>query len=576
MKFSKFSTVIFISSAMTIACFCGCVSDKPSVYNDIARYQQNQVALGPQTRTDTLGTDLDDPLGLITPTPDVSPKDFDTPPIIPRITATQDPKTGKKVYHITIEEAIVRALSNSPEIRIVSFNPEIAKEEITKAAGLFDVAAFGQLNYDRQDNPVNSGFQAGESDNRLLQSGLKQRATTGAEWSASYAVTRAWDDLALRALPTRYEPVLAFEVKQPLMRDAGTLVNLAGVNVAKLNHQIALTAFKQRAEEVASEVMATYWVLYQTQNDVDIQQRLVQRTIETLERLQSRKEIDVTEVQLKQTETSLKSRQAILIQFKKTVLDVQDALLRLLADSQMNLIDDIRIVPQSQPSLEPTRNEVREILTLAMRNNPILHQRRLAVEVADINIEVAKNQKMPRLDLVASARTQALERDYNDAHNELNNGDFVSYSIGVSFEYPLGNRQRNAEFRRRILERSKAVSDLQNIADQVATQTKEQMRAVSADYEEIFVQDDAVKAATIYLKSLEDTEKIRKKLTPEFMLVKLQAQEDLANAKRSHVRSIANYNVSLARLAQITGTVLEFHNVKPSMLKLTANTTSTN
>lgn len=576
MKFSKFSTVIFVSSAITIVCFCGCVSDEPNVYNDIARYQQNQVALGPQTRTDTFGTNLDDPLGLITPTPDTSSKDPDTPPIIPRITATLDPATGKKVYNITIEEAIVRALSNSPEIRIVSFNPEIAKEEITKAAGLFDVAAFGQLNYDKQDNPINSAFQAGQSDNRLLKSGLKQRATTGAEWSASYAVTRAWDDLALRTLSTRYEPVLAFEVKQPLMRDAGKLVNLSGVNVAKLNHQIALTAFKQRAEEVASEVMATYWVLYQTQNDVDIQQRLVQRTIETLERLQSRKEIDVTQVQLKQTETSLKSRQAILIQFKKTVLDVQDALLRLLADSQMNLIDDITIVPQSQPSLEPTRNEVREILTLAMRNNPILHQRRLAVEVADINVEVAKNQKMPRLDLVASARTQALDRDYNDAHNELDSGDYVSYSIGVSFEYPLGNRQRKAEFRRRRLERSKAVSDLQNIADQVATQTKEQMRAVNADYEEIFVQDDAVKAATIYLRSLEDTEKIRKQLTPEFMLVKLQAQEDLANAKRSHVRTIADYNVSLARLAQITGTVLEFHNVKPSMLKLTADTKSAN
>ena len=103
------------------------------------------------------------------------------------------------------------------------------------------------------------------------------------------------------------------------------------------------------------------------------------------------------------------------------------------------------------------------------------------------------------------------------------------------------------------------------VADQVAAQTKEQLRSVNADYQEIAVQKEALEAATIYLTSLEDTEAVRKQLTPEFMLVKLQAQEDLANAARSHVRSIADYNVSLARLAQITGTVLQFHHVRSSM-----------
>jgi hypothetical protein len=53
------------------------------------------------------------------------------------------------------------------------------------------------------------------------------------------------------------------------------------------------------------------------------------------------------------------------------------------------------------------------------------------------------------------------------------------------------------------------------------------------------------------------------------MLVKLQAQEDLAIAERSHIGAIADYNISLARLAQITGTVLQFHHVKSSVLQLT-------
>ena len=271
MKLGKLSILILVVSALTIACFCGCVSDEANDYYNIVRYQQNQSARGPQQRMDADGTDLGNPLGIITPVSQVSAKDPNRPPLIPQITAIKDPATGTDVYSITIKEAIVRALSNSPEIRIVSFDPEIAKEEITKAAGIFDVTAFGQVNYEKQDNPVNSGFQAGQSDNRLLQTGLKQRGTTGAEWSASYAMTRAWDDLALRTLANRYEPVLAFELKQPLLRDAWQQVNLSGVNVAKLNHEITLTAFRQRAEDVAAEVMATYWKLHQAQKDVEFQ-----------------------------------------------------------------------------------------------------------------------------------------------------------------------------------------------------------------------------------------------------------------------------------------------------------------
>ena len=564
MKSSKSITILFVLSALMISAFSGCVSDKPIAYYSISRYQQKQASLGPQKRGEP-----NEPLGLITPKHDQEIKDPNSAPIIPQITPTKDPVTGKNVYSITVEDAIVRALSNSPEIRIVSFDPEIAKEEITKAAGLFDVTAFGQLNYDQQDNPVNSIFQSGESDNRLIQTGLKQRITTGAEWSASYAVTRAWDDMTLRSLSTRYEPVLAFEIKQPLLRDAGEITNLSGVNVARLNHEIALTGFKQRADEVAAEVMSTYWLLYQSQNDVKIQKRLVKRTAETLKRLQIRREIDVTQVQLKQTEVSLKRRQGTFIQLEKNALDVQDALLRLLADSQLNLVGDIEIVPQTKPFMEPTKNETRKILALAINNNPILQQRRLAVAITDINIKVAKNQKMPRLDLVASTRSLGLNRRYHDARNTVSDGDYVSYTVGIMFEIPLGNRQRQAEYRRRRLERSRAVSDLQNIADQVAVQTKDQMRATSSDYEEIDIQKQAVDAANIYLGSLQDTEKIRKQLTPEFMLVKLQAQEELATAERSHIRAIADYNVSLTRLAQITGTVLQFHHVKSSVLQLT-------
>ncbi|MHC4175353.1 MAG: hypothetical protein ACYST5_20780, partial [Planctomycetota bacterium] len=132
-------------------------------------------------------------------------------------------------------------------------------------------------------------------------------------------------------------------------------------------------------------------------------------------------------------------------------------------------------------------------------------------------------------------------------------------------EYPLGNRQREAELLRRTLERRKAISVLQNIADQVAVQAKERIRMVETSHAEIYVQKQTAEAAKIHLQALEDSEPVRERLTPEFLLVKLQAQGALADAQRAEIKAIVDFNISLAQLAETTGTVLELHQVSTSL-----------
>ena len=192
-----------------------------------------------------------------------------------------DPNTGEKTTTLTIEQAITRALANSPEIRIVSFDPEIARQEVAKAAGDFDPTAFSRVNYEDQDNPRNSIFEPGEAETRLFESGVKQRTVLGSEWSASYGLSRIWDDLSGRTVPTRYEPMVIFELRQPLLRDAGMQVNLAGVNVAKLNYEASLLGFREKAEAVSAAVITAYWRLVQARRDVEIQRQLVEETNET-------------------------------------------------------------------------------------------------------------------------------------------------------------------------------------------------------------------------------------------------------------------------------------------------------
>lgn len=541
-------------SVVCLLAMLGCVSDEVDDQSVLASYQQTLSDRGPQQRADPLR-----PLALLRPTP--------APDGIPsELEVVIDPNTGRKIFELTIEQAIVRALANSPEIRVVSFDPSIAKQDITKEAAEFDVTAFGRMNFEQEDNPVSSIYQPGQSDVRLLESGIKQRGITGSEWSLSYALTRSWDDLARGPFPsTRYEPILAFQIRQPLLRDAWQQTNLAGVNIARLNHDISVLGFRQKAEDVSTEVISAYWRLLQARRDFEILQKLLQRTLETLKKVLGRKEIDATDVQIKQMEASAKAREAVLLQASKRVIDTQDALVRLMADPQVSMLDEVEIVPATTPSMMAEEFKQPEILGLAIKKNPIMQQARVAITIADINIRVAENQEMARLDLIASSRIQGLGRSQGRAQDSFNSGDYASYAVGLSLEYPLGNRQREAELLRRRFERRKAISTLQNLADQVAIQAKERIRMVETNRAEIEIQGDAAQAARIHLQAVEDSEPIREKLTPEFLLVKLQAQGALADAQMAEIKAIAGFNISLAQLAQTTGTVLELRQVSTAL-----------
>ena len=551
----RFPSSVFcpLFSVLCLLAMLGCVSDEVDDQSVLASYQQTLSDRGPQQRADPLL-----PLALLRPTP--------APDGIPsELEVVIDPNTGRKIFELTIEQAIVRALANSPEIRVVSFDPSIAKQDITKEAAEFDVTAFGRMNFEQEDNPVSNFYQPGQSDVRLLESGIKQRGITGSEWSLSYALTRSWDDLPSRTPPTRYEPILAFQLRQPLLRDAWQQTNLAGVNIARLNHEIAVLGFRQKAEDVSTEVISAYWRLLQARRDFEILQKLLQRTLETLKKVLGRKEIDATDVQIKQMEASAKAREAVLLQASKRVIDAQDALVRLMADPQVSMLDELEIVPDSIPSMVAEELEQSEILGLALKKNPIMQQARVAITIADINIRVAENQEMPRLDLIASSRIQGLARSQGRAQDSFNSGDYASYAVGLSLEYPLGNRQREAELLRRRFERRKAISTLQNLADQVAIQAKERIRMIETNRAEIEIQEEAAQASRIHLQAVEDSEPIRERLTPEFLLVKLQAQGALADAQMAEIKAIAGFNISLAQLAQTTGTVLELRQVSTAL-----------
>ena len=193
--------------------------------------------------------------------------------------------------------------------------------------------------------------------------------------------------------------------------------------------------------------------------------------------------------------------------------------------------------------------------------NPQLEQARLAISASQIQVRVAKNQMLPSLNLQAGTSSSAINTDAGDAISDTLSFNDLGYNLSLVLEYPIGNRQAEALWRQRQYETGRAMTQLQNLSDGLGVTIKERIRQIEFSYRQMQATRRSVDAYAAQLEALNTRERVRGQLTPEFLQVKLNAQEALANARFQELGAMVNYNQALADLAAATGTILQQYGI---------------
>ncbi len=540
-------TATFLLALILLAAAgAGCVFPGPIDASAVARYQRYLSVRGPGERTGDREGEI------------LQPARNAAAPKLKVERVKMPDGTERAAVRLTLEDAIRLMLINSPEVRISSFDPAISREQMIQAAAEFDWVVFGSFTYNKEDKQTASIFGGGQSKAQAWSLGVRTKTTTGAEASLSWTLTRAWAN-ALSAVPVTYEPLLAFEIAQPLLRDGWPAFNLARLNLARVTHRTTLAAFRQKVEDLVAQVVVAYLSLAQAHRDYEIQHRLLDETIRMQKIVAARQEGGLTApLSVDQIDATVASRGANLQAARKLVLDARDRLGRLLADSEANVLSDFEIIPATPMGDADVMRDVEDQLRTALQHNPLLEQARLAIEAEAINVRVARNQALPRLDLTASTTLQGLAGAYHQAWENFFGGSFVGYSVALTGEYPLGNRGRRAEVRRARLSRMKAIATMQNVADTVAQALRERIRQVNTTHVQIQEFDKAIASARGYRDKLEVTisRELGERMTPERLQLYLQAQGLVSDLERSRLQAVTAYNTALIELARTKGTVL--------------------
>jgi outer membrane protein len=556
----------------------GCVTPTQAPYFDprvLQRAERSQARYDQYSSLKPLPTMQEDPLG--------GPGDIDAGTTRPS-DMLEGPTTGpmigdeqEPVLRLTLQQAIQRAVLYNHDVKVAGYQPAIDASRVTEAAAFFDPVFFTTVQFQKKDDETAGEVftaPAGSSTTNITtffdrqdvytgQMGIKGNLESGGQIQASYNTTYNL------LIPKRfvdnpfYQNELELQLTQPLLRNFGSDVNEAKIFISRNNARVSLMEFRKALEENVAKVEEAYWQLVQAQRNVEVEEKVLKEN-ESSYRLQYNrlKQKLITSLEVSQVQTSLDARRATLIRAKADARNISDELKQLMNDPNLPVSSSVVIVPADDPVVTPMRFDIADQINSGLENRFELGEELLKIDTASVTYNLARNNTLPKLDFVGSVTPNVTDGDYSSAiANQVRFGHY-EYSLGLNFEFPIGNREALAILRRTALQRQQEIETYSSLIAQVALDVRTSAREVETDYLLILSNQQSRMAAQLALDDVvERQEKGTESLTPEFVQLRLDLADKVAEQQESENQAVANYNIALERLERAKGTLLKYNNI---------------
>lgn len=477
----------------------------------------------------------------------------------------------QRAVAISLQRAISSAVANNLNVQFARLGPAIEEARAQAAEAAFDWTFFSTVQWISQDqeNITSSGFpsNARTFDERQViqsQAGLRQRLITGGVFTVQQNID--YTDNATNGTFFNPDPAsdasLLFQLDQPLLRNFGSDVALAEVQLATNSQRDRVLQLRAELLRTVTDTEQAYWGLVLAAGNLQIFRKLLDKGVDVRDVIRARLNVDANPAQYANAVSAVENRRASIIRAENQLQSASDQLKLLMNDSELTIGSDTLILPVDRPVDAPTAYNFADMLLTAVRERPEIQRALLGIDDSSIRLRVAESGRLPQFDLRAQVRFNALASSVETSLSRQAEANLVDYLIGASFEVPLGNRGAEAGVRLRSLERLQSVITYRDVIRQVTGTVKGSLRDVLDSYRLIAQQRAARLAGAEQLRSIEARERTVQALTPEFLDFKLRTQDDLAAREREELAALTQYNTSLAILSRETGTALQRNRIR--------------
>jgi len=254
----------------------------------------------------------------------------------------------------------------------------------------------------------------------------------------------------------------------------------------------------------------------------------------------------------------IERNKAELVNVRAELEKWEDGLKLLMNDPDLNLASEIEIIPIDAPTVEPLVLDRLGEVVAALMHRAELREAKLTIEQAELGVGVAKNQALPRLDVLFRYVVDGLGANWHKALGQLGENDFHEYILSLEFEWPIGNRGPEAALRRARLQQAQAIAAHRSRIENTIREVNDAIREIQSNFEEIPANWNATHAAWSHLQV--EIARVLKYDRVTVLRV-IDASSELATDRQRLLQSLTNYNVGLINLERQKGTLLEYNNI---------------
>jgi len=488
---------------------------------------------------------------------------------------------------LSLDDCIALALANNTGMQIARLGPFGARAEIRRAQSIFDPAFTAAGSRDYSVRPAGSALQGAvtsREDNFDYSVGVGKALTTGGQVSLAWANNRLKTNSAFLSLRPQYTSDLILSLNQPLLRNFGRRFATLQVRIARTAERGARKEYESAMADLVKNVEIAYWAVLDTTETVKAQDQGVLAARELLRQNEGKFEVGtLPRTAVLEAQAEMARRDADLIQAQNVRQAATDTLRAIINAPSQDAALLVNAVPSDEPLIEPLVVDLERSLDRALENRAELEAARLAVEQSAMQLKLAENQLLPKLDAVGSIGTNGLSGDKNasslvlggadpnapplrspfsgpiaDSWRMLYDGRYYGYTVGLTLEIPLGNAQGKADYALSRVNLERARLDLRRLQENVTFEITRAATDLESDLKSIAARRIARELAEENVRNQRARYDVGLATTKDL----LDFQDQLTQARAAEIRALTQYRIHLAELRRVEGTLLANHKIE--------------
>ncbi len=378
-----------------------------------------------------------------------------------------------------LHQFVRQVLQVNKAVRSKRNEQELANTAVNRAGAVFQpqielaaVNARSRVQNTPEEELLRQGLGSYDRRGQDYSAGLSSLLPSGAKVEVKGTMSRFLTNINenLRGSDANdYKAFYGVTVTQPLARDGGVEPTRSRVRVAELDADAARQATADTESSTVADAVLSYLDLglaQQRQAAWNDKIRMAERLAVDAKLLAMKGRLPETDIW--EVENNLARYRAGASEAGLAVVERINKMRGLLLLTAADGWAPLRAA-DALPQVSETRLDLEQDLQTALEKRPDYRMRKLMVEREGVQVVFAQNQKLPRIDLVASYGLNGLAQSINPSLAFSRTADFPSWSIGFRVSVPLGeNRQASADLRAAQVRKEDALLGLKAVESSLA------------------------------------------------------------------------------------------------------------